>query len=281
MEVRKLRSSWVLHGVGTLAIGTSLAVLGTAQAQDHNESREEFVAPTVFQAAGPTSASIQSTVDQYRLALGDNHLSAPGPLTGGRREIGWDGGGSTATTLSPTPMLDFVNSRGARFTTRGTGFVQAPVDGLVATFGNASYATIFRAFSPQRLFSAIGSTRTEVEFFVPGTSGATPATTTGFGAVFSDVDRPNGDGPGGRKAPRRGSTVIEYLDQDGELLFSSFVPASPGDAGQSFLGIVFKDARIARVRITAGDRAPGADDTAHRDIVMMDDFLYGEPQPVQ
>jgi hypothetical protein len=41
---------------------------------------------------------------------------------------------------------------------------------------------------------------------------------------------------------------------------------------------VFDDARIARVRITTGDVAPGPDDDEVRDIVMMDDFIYGEPQ---
>jgi len=43
---------------------------------------------------------------------------------------------------------------------------------------------------------------------------------------------------------------------------------------------VFDDARIARVRITTGDSAPGPDD-GKKDIVMMDDFFYGEPQPLQ
>ncbi|HSD21523.1 MAG TPA: hypothetical protein VLC54_15860, partial [Anaeromyxobacter sp.] len=64
----------------------------------------------------------------------------------------------------------------------------------------------------------------------------------------------------------------------GELLFSSFVPASPGDGSQSFFGIAFDEARIARVRITSGDVAPGPDDDGKHDVVMMDDFIYGEPQ---
>jgi len=75
---------------------------------------------------------------------------------------------------------------------------------------------------------------------------------------------------------------MEYFDDHGKLIFSSFVPASPGDGGFSFFGIVFDDddaQRIARVRITTGDVAPGPDDDEKRDIVMMDDFIYGEPQP--
>ena len=56
------------------------------------------------------------------------------------------------------------------------------------------------------------------------------------------------------------------------------VPASPGGGNLSFFGIVFGDARIASVRIQAGNVAPGASDDARHDIVMMDDFIYGEPQ---
>ena len=61
-------------------------------------------------------------------------------------------------------------------------------------------------------------------------------------------------------------------------LFSSSVPASPGNGSFSFFGIVFNDARIASVRIKTGDVAPGPNDDRNHDIVMMDDFIYGEPQ---
>ena len=61
------------------------------------------------------------------------------------------------------------------------------------------------------------------------------------------------------------------------MLFSSSVPASPGNLSLSFLGVVFEDPRIALVRITTGDTAPGPND-GRRDIVVMDDFIYGEPR---
>jgi hypothetical protein len=139
----------------------------------------------------------------------------------------------------------------------------------------------FGRSSPGRLFSSIDSNVTEVTFFVPGSAGALVATTRGFGAIFSDVDLPDGSGPGGKRGNRKSSTLVEYYGVDGELLYSSFVPASPGDAGFSFLGITFKDARVASVRITAGDVAPGPNDERPHDIVMTDDFIYGEPQRVQ
>ena len=78
-----------------------------------------------------------------------------------------------------------------------------------------------------------------------------------------------------------GSTLIEYFDKNGKLLFSSFVPAAPGDGSLSFFGIKFDDARIASVRIKTGDVAPGPNDDRQHDIVMMDDFIYGEPQIIQ
>jgi hypothetical protein len=156
-------------------------------------------------------------------------------------------------------------------------------------FNNPSYCEIFSTFSPSRLFTPVGSNITEALFFVPGanpvpgTNPAMPATVSGFGAVFTDVDQPDGSGPSQDRSSRGASTLIEYFGADGALLFSSFVPASPGDGSLSFFGIVFEDAeaaRIARVRITSGNVAPGPDDDAKHDIVVMDDFIYGEPQPL-
>ncbi|HEU4931965.1 MAG TPA: hypothetical protein VFT48_07780 [Pyrinomonadaceae bacterium] len=233
----------------------------------------------VFQAAGPTTTSIQSSVDRYRDAVS---------VLAGRREINWDGGNpaNEATTVSGNPFNGFLISRGALFTTPdGTGFVQAPAGtdvapgGLAGVFGNPTYKTSFRPFSNLRLFSAIGGKVTDVTFFVPG-GGDVAATVSGFGAVFTDVDQPNGSGPAHKRGNRHASTLIEYYGVNGELLFSSFVPASPGDGGFSFFGIVFPDARIARVRITSGDVAPGPDDSAKQDVVMMDDFIFGEPRPI-
>ena len=254
-----------------------------AQAQGNTSDDDDFV---VFEAVGPTAASIQSTVAAYRVALGDpNNGNAPGQLSG-RREINWDGGSTTNlnTAVAGSTFTGFQGTRGALFTTPGTGFVQAPAaadplqfppGGLAGLFNNPSYGTTFTAFSDSRLFSAIGSNITDVTFFVPVAPGgiSAPATVTGFGAVFTDVDK-RGNGNAGAR--------VEYFDATGDLLFSSIVPAVPGDGSLSFFGIVFDDdAPIARVRITSGNVAPGLDDGGGRDVVMMDDFLYGEPQPLR
>jgi hypothetical protein len=271
------------HALSTVAAVSGLLVftMSLQGPRAHAQGKQkDFVAPIVFQAAGPSAASIQETVDEYRAALGKtNNGNAAGPLTTGHREINWDGGNpnNQTTTLSGNPFAGFQVTRGALFTTPdGTGFVQAPPSGLAEVFNNPTYETIFRAFSPSRLFSAIDSNVTDVDFFVPG-GGENKAVVTGFGAIFTDVDQPDGGG-NGRK--HQAATLLEFFDSDGELLFSSFVPASPGDGSFSFLGVVFDDARIAKVQITSGSNAPGKDDGGKRDIVMMDDFIYGEPQPL-
>ena len=244
----------------------------------------DFVAPAVFQAAGPNISSIQGTIADFRAALGDPvNGNTPNELNSGRREINWDGAVPTDVTTPPVnPFNTFLNTRGAQFTTPGIGLSQAPPSGgpqggLVALFGNTSYATAFRAFSAPRLFTPVGSNITDTVFFVPGSNGATRAAVTGFGAIFSDVDQPDGSGPGNKHGNRGASTLIQFFDADGRLLFSSFVPAAPGDGGFSFFGIKFNDPRIASVRIIAGNVAPGPVDGGAIDVVMMDDFIYGEP----
>ena len=276
-----------------LVLGAAFATLSVAAAvrmsqpvHAQGNTPKESVPVAVFQAAGPNAASIQSAVDAFRAALGNPNGNAAGPLASGRREINWDGGGGVDVTTAPvTPFNVFLNTRGGQFTTPGIGLSQAPAsggptDGLAGLFNNATYGDEFAAVSPVRLFTPVGSNIKESLFFVPGSQGTVKATVNGFGVVFTDVDQPDGSGPGRKHGNRGASTLMEFFDVNGRLLYSSFAPASPGQKGLSFLGIKFADARIASVRITTGDSAPGPDDDEKHDIVMMDDFIYGEPQPL-
>src|SRR5262245_4072367 len=248
----------LVTAMATVAAAAALLCFSLHPALADDDS-EDVPPPIVFQAAGPNAAAIQSAVDAFRAALGNpNNGNAPGPLASGRREINWDGGGVDTTTPPVTPFDVFLNTRGARFTTRGEGLSQAPPSGgaqggLAVLFDNPTYGAIFSTFSSPRLFTPVGSRITRGSFFVPGTNGGTPATIQGFGAVFTDVDRPTGSGPSRNRMP---STLIEYFgfgdDDDDELLFTSVVPASPGDASLSFFGVVFDQARISRVRIQSG-----------------------------
>lgn len=253
-----------------------------------DNTTNDFVAPTVFQAAGPDAASIQSAVDTFRHALGDQvNGNVAQEFKEGRREINWDGAPPNDSTTPPVnPFNTFLNTRGAQFTTPGLGLVQAPASGgpqggLATLFNNPTYGTSFRAFSNLRLFSPVGSNITDSAFFVAGSGGSIRAAVTGFGVVFSDVDQPDGSGPANKRGNRGASTLVQFFGADGRLLFSSFAPASPGDGGFSFLAIKFIDPRISSVRIIAGNVAPGPNDDNANDVVMMDDFIYGEPHQVQ
>lgn len=226
------------------------------------EARADTITIIVRSAAGPDPASIQTTVDEFRADLGNpNNGNAPGPLPGGRREINWDGGGS-ATTPAGTPFAGFQVIRGALFTTPGTGFVQAPPSGLATTFANPTYETIFQTFSPLRLFAVVGNNVMDVTFTIPGFPGE-PALTSGFGAVFADVDLAN-------------TTSLEFFDINNLSLGTFF--ALPASNGLSFLGASFGAPIVSRVRITLGNTPLGPNDGGSVDVVAMDDFIYGEPQ---
>ena len=189
------------------------------------------------------------------------------------------------TTAPVTPFNVFLNTRGGQFTTPGTGLSQAPPSGgpqggLAGALRQSDLRHHLQHLQPLApVHSGRQQHHRRVVLHTRHEWGC-PATVSGFGAVFTDVDQPDGSGPGQKHGNRGASTLIEYFGVDGELLFSSFVPASPGDGSLSFFGIVFDDARIARVRITSGNVAPGPDDDAKHDVVMMDDFIYGEPQPL-
>ena len=200
--------------VGALGFSLIMTLVPVCEAAEP-ENPDGFVAPAVFQAAGSNANSIQSTVDAFRAALGEpNNGNSPSQLTG-RREINWDPEVPGTfppgqepdeifliryTTTPPvTPFNLFLNTRGAQFTTPGEGLSQGPPasgpqGGLAVLFQNSTYGRIFRTFSPFRLFTPVGSNITEALFFIPGTNGATLATVKGFGAVFTDVDQPDGSG---------------------------------------------------------------------------------------
>jgi hypothetical protein len=231
----------------------------------------------VFSVGGSTLASsVQLTIDTFRTAIGGvNNGAVASSFDGGRREINWDGGGATTATVTAVSTLSgFTNARGATFTTPGTGFLQTPLDATELTSIQASYQTTFSTLSPVRIFTPTGSNVTTVTFSLPGSAGATPATVSAFGAVFSDVDLSV-------------TTKIEFFNLSNALLQLLNVPprapASELNGTLSFMGAVANAGeRIGRVVITTGNQALGAADTNGDlvDVVVMDDFLYAEPVAV-
>ncbi len=225
-------------------------------------------------AAGANPAAIQAAVDQFRADLGGVNNGVGGSFATGRREINWDGVPDSFSEPNALPFNFFnVNSpRGVIFHSIANigGNHQFRVSasaasGTTVRFGNidASYATIFQTFSAERLFHGRFSNEIEIIFLIPGTS--IPATVSGFGAVFCDVDSSN--------------TFIEYYAPDGNKISGSSLNVASN--GLSFIGTSFNAGeRVAKVIIRLGNsnlQSGNVDGVNSVDVVAMDDFIYGEP----
>ena len=222
------------------------------------EGRSEF---RVFTATG----DISPTVAEFRAALGDPPNGGnPGPLTAGRREIKWDG----APALMPGDFFNTNVKAGAIFTTDGTGFQNSASDFSEV---NPAYADDFNAFSAPKTFMPICSAELTMDYRVPGSD--LRAATRGFGVVFSDVER-------------EGAASIKLFDAEGRSLGQYHAPVRTDADGFSFVGVVFDSPIVAEVHIQSGQRALGADvqdlsEGGNQDLVVMDDYLYGEPQEIK
>ncbi|HVE58788.1 MAG TPA: hypothetical protein VNB22_18280, partial [Pyrinomonadaceae bacterium] len=234
-----------------------------------------FGAAVIKVAAGANAAAIQTAVDQFRADLGGSNNGVGGSFTFGRREINWDGVADNFSEPNALPYNFFnVNSpRGVVFHSIANigGNHQFRVSasaasGTAVRFGNidASYSIIFQTFSSEKLFHARFANEIEILFFIPGTN--IPATVSGFGAVFCDVDSSN--------------TYIEYYDPSGNKISGSSLNVASN--GLSFIGTSFNAGeRVAKVIIRLGNsnlQSGSIDGTNSVDVVAMDDFIYGEPR---
>ncbi len=222
---------------------------------------------TVFEAAGSDPASITPTRDAFRAAVGGGTVAgANGDFGGLRREINWDGVPDAKSDSNPLPA-DFFNvtsPRGVVLSTPGTGFLVSANAGL-STPPLFGFPIDFQAFSSQKLFTAVNSDITDVSFFVPGTS--TPATTSAFGLVFTDVEVAN-------------LTKLEFFDASNNLIFVRDA-LTDGNQGLTFVGgVANAGEQISRVRIISGANtivSNGILGNQIDDVVVMDDFLFATP----
>ena len=222
---------------------------------------------TTFATLGDT-VSIAAKLIEFRAALG-GPLNAPNspPADSGRREINWDGVPAALTDVDtfPANFFSVTSKRGALYATSGTGF---RVDSTRFAAVNPALADQFTFFSAKKLFMPVGSNQVDVTFQLAGTS--TAGLVKGFGAVFADVDR-------------AGSSTIEFFDADDVRIGVVTAPNHQDAQLLSFVGAVFQAPIVARVRITSGDAAITATSTdvsagGSTDLVVMDDFVYGEPR---
>lgn len=246
---------------------TASAATPTAAATQESSSASDRAQASVFTGA----CDITGAVADFRTALGSLNPNVVGEQDGGRREVNWDAVPPAFTNTTSFPG-DFFNqnfsprARGVVFSTDGSGLSVSDND---FRFINPAYDAQFNSFSPVRTFSAIGSNVSRVDFFVAGTG--TPARSAGFGVVFSDVDE-------------MGSAFIKLLGVNGNSLGVYHAP--PCNGGFSFVGVKFPAPIVAAVEIRSGQGPLGADaadvsDRDHgpaRDLVVMDDFIYGEPR---
>lgn len=256
------RSALVLVGLSAAA-----ALVASSPAGGTPASETATAFPKVVKASG----AIGPAVGRYRALLGPDNGGAPGGDPDGRREITWDAVPDRFASPNGYPT-NFFNARtaprarGAVLRTPGTGLrVSADASnpaGAAPLFAdiNPTYATEFRAFSAPRLFSPVGSNVVNLTFRVPGTTKR--AAVRGFGAVYTGVDRVE-------------NTAFEYFDRRGRSLGTYAVPK--GRNKLSFLGVVFRNPVVARVRIEYGNAPLGPDDGGTVDVAVMDNFIYGEP----
>jgi hypothetical protein len=260
-----------MHRISGKLVAYAVVLASIAACGDYSSSPpqpSDEVQPTVVSSTGVITAS----VDEFRRLLGEPANGATaGEQPTGRREIAWDGAGANPFNNRNDFPASFFNTNvrnGAVFTTSGTGFRN---DSLRFAEVNQGYKDEFDTFSPTKIFSPVGSNVMDVLFQVAGQP--TPARVTGFGAVFSDVDV-------------AGSTTIELLDETGRSLGTFAAPVRSDASGLSFVGAVFTEPLVARVRITLGNGALGAgvNDISvggANDLVVTDNFIYGEPKHIE
>lgn len=250
------------YRMAVVALALAAAACGDDYGSDKGNG-PELPQGQAFSASG----NLVDVVRDFRTALGgDSANRAPGEQPEGRREVNWEGvqDPNLNTDAFPGDLFNTTITRGQVFTTNGIGLRVSNNDAVDI---DSSYATQFNAFSGSKTFFSVGSPRVDVFFQVAGST--TAGSVNGFGVVFSDVDVV-------------GATYMDFYTPGGTLLQSIEVPVRSDSAGFSFAGLVFEEPVVGFVRIISGQQQPAAgvkdiSDGGLKDIVIMDDFISGEP----
>jgi hypothetical protein len=247
------------------------------------QTTAEFKGVGTGTGAGTASAALAS----FETAIGGaNNGNTAQPLTGGFRDINWDGvaldgtdfgGGANTTVISKGSTVGIPLNR---FQTRGVYF------GAVYAVSNDGFATVnpnaaglFPAFTPKNTFVMFNDNGIDFKFVVPSATGTdvVSAASRGFGAIFLNVETAT-------------SASIEYFNGNTSL-GKFFAPV--GTQGQpEFLGELFSSPIVTNVQITCGTDVLFSFDGTHftstakndpmngHSLVATDDFVYAEPVPI-
>mmetsp|Transcript_52257 Transcript_52257/g.78049 ORF Transcript_52257/g.78049 Transcript_52257/m.78049 type:complete len:268 (-) Transcript_52257:1358-2161(-) len=235
------------------------------------------------------SNRFQKKFATFQSILGDvNNNSGPATQENGFRSINWDVG--AVPFDMPGDFFSTTADRGLTVSSKYNQFrVSNPTDGIddyKFDSINPIASEEFSTFSPKRLFTPVrGDNEIEITFTVPGTD--RPAAVNGFGAIFVDVDE-------------KDTIKMSFYDAYGCELYHAYVDRK--DEGLSLLGVAFGEGEnvVAKVVITLGNAAidlwapceqrrmseeanvnlrglKKKDRGCPFDIVVLDDFTYGEP----
>jgi hypothetical protein len=237
-------------------------------------------APLIRMASGLNTFNITPTIATFRQDVGGVNNGVGGSYTSGMRELNWDDVPDSLASPYQFPY-DFYNKNsplGIIFNTAlesdlpYTSMMVSVPDDPASQYvrfkhfaaDNGVLNRKFKPYSGTRVFGGAETNRINVNFYIPGTN--TPATVSGFGAVFTDVDFEG---------------FISLYDESGKLILTQSIPHI--DNGLSFLGISFSDGtRIARADVWIGNMPlrweNGECGVCNVDYAAMDNVIFSEPR---
>ncbi|EEC48023.1 predicted protein [Phaeodactylum tricornutum CCAP 1055/1] len=246
---------------------TATSVHATRFCKEHGA----LIPVTVVSATSPDADGLKDGFEVFRDLLGgENNGNGAAPSAEGHRQVNWDApivpfdmpGDFFATTVDRGLNL---RSKRDEFRVSNPDPKDGPKDDLFDSISPRA-AKDFQTFSAFRLFTVAGGDNEFVaEFTVPGSH--KEATVAGFGAVLVDVDLSH-------------KTTLTFYADSGCIIAQEDAKALKD--GLSFVGLVSQSEKfpIAKVEVELGNKA--IDDTSRfrgfADFVVMDDFLYSEPQ---